>query len=167
MTYLLLVQNLSMALKIGSPAPDFTLYDSDKNKVTLSDYKDKTVLLLFFPFAFSRICTSELCSVRDNMSIYNDANAVVMGISVDSLYTLARFKLEQNFKFLLLSDFNKEVSLMYDALHEQFSYGMKSVAKRAAFIIDKEGNVQYAEVLENPGEWPDFSLISKSLGEIA
>ena len=78
-----------MALQIGQPAPDFTLYDSDKNEISLSNYRGKTVLLLFFPLAFSRVCTSELCTVRDNMSIYNDTNAVIMGISLDSLYVLA------------------------------------------------------------------------------
>ena len=156
-----------MALQIGQPAPDFTLYDSDKNEITLSNYRGKTVLLLFFPLAFSRVCTSELCTVRDNMSIYNDTNAVIMGISVDSLYVLAKFKSEENFSFLLLSDFNREVSIKYEAIHEQFSYGMKGVSKRAAFVIDKEGIIKYAEVLENPGQLPDFVLISKSLGEIA
>ena len=90
-----------------------------------------------------------------------------MGISVDSLYVLAKFKSEENFSFLLLSDFNREVSIKYEAIHEQFSYGMKGVSKRAAFVIDKEGIIKYAEVLENPGQLPDFVLISKSLGEIA
>jgi glutaredoxin-dependent peroxiredoxin len=156
-----------MAVQIGQQAPDFTLYDTGKNAVTLSDYKGKTVLLLFFPFAFSRVCTSELCTVRDSMSMYGDGKAVVMGISVDSLYTLARFKTDENFSFLLLSDFNKEVSALYGALHEQFSYGMKGVSKRAAFIIDGEGFIRYAEVLENPGQLPNFELISKSLTEIA
>ena len=149
------------------PAPDFTLYDSDKNEITLSNYRGKTVLLLFFPLAFSRVCTSELCTVRDNMSIYNDTNAVIMGISLDSLYVLAKFKSEENFSFLLLSDFNREVSIKYEAIHEQFSYGMRGVSKRAAFVIDKEGIIKYAEVLENPGQLPDFVLISKSLGKIA
>ena len=156
-----------MALQIGQPAPDFTLYDSDKNEISLSNYRGKTVLLLFFPLAFSRVCTSELCTVRDNMSIYNDTNAVIMGISVDSLYVLAKFKSEENFSFLLLSDFNKEVSMNYEAIHEQFSYGMKGVSKRASFVIDKEGIIKYAEVLENPGYLPNFNLISKNLGEIA
>jgi peroxiredoxin len=156
-----------MALQIGESAPDFTLYDSNKNEITLSDYRGKTVLLLFFPFAFSRVCTSELCSVRDSIGIYNNAKAIVMGISVDSLYTLAKFKSEENFSFLLLSDFNKEVSMKYEALHEQFSYGMKGVSKRAAFVIDKKGVIRYAEVLENPAQLPNFELISKSLREIA
>ena len=145
-----------MALQIGQPAPDFTLYDSDKNEITLSNYRGKTVLLLFFPLAFSRVCTSELYTVRDNM-----------GISVDLLYVLAKFKSEENFSFLLLSDFNKEVSMKYEAIHKQFSYGMKGVSKRAAFVIDKEVIIKYAEVLENPGQLPDFALIGKSLGEIA
>jgi peroxiredoxin len=101
------------------------------------------------------------------MGIYNNVEAMVMGISVDSLYTLAKFKSEQNFSFLLLSDFNKKVSTMYKSLHEQFSYGMKGVSKRAAFIIDKGGIIQYKEVLENSGQLPNFELINKSLREIA
>jgi glutaredoxin-dependent peroxiredoxin len=154
-----------MALQIGQPAPDFTLYNSDKNKISLSDYKGEVVLLLFVPFAFSSICTAELCSIRDNMHVYNNAKAVVMAISVDSLYTLARFKSDQHFEFLLLSDFNKEVSSAYGALYENFSYNMKGVSKRAAYIIDKKGIIKYAEVLENPGQLPNFDLITKSLGE--
>lgn len=156
-----------MFLQTGQKAPEFTLYDSDKRKISLSDYKGQTVLLLFFPFAFSSTCTAELCSIRDNMNVYNNAKAVVIGISVDSLYSLAKFKSEQHFNFLLLSDFNKEVSTAYGALHETFSYNMKGVLKRAAFIVDKEGVIQYAEVLENPGQLPNFGLITKSLGEIA
>lgn len=156
-----------MFLQTGQKAPEFTLYDSDKRKISLSDYKGQTVLLLFFPFAFSSTCTAELCSIRDNMNVYNNAKAVVIGISVDSLYSLAKFKSEQHFNFLLLSDFNKEVSTAYGALHETFSYNMKGVSKRAAFIVDKEGVIQYAEVLENPGQLPNFGLITKSLGEIA
>ncbi len=155
-----------MSLQIGQPAPDFTLYDSDKNQVSLSEHKGSTVLLLFFPFAFSRVCTAELCSVRDNMSKYTTLNAQVFGISVDSLYTLARFKAEEGLSFSLLSDFNKEVSKAYDALYETFSYGMKGVSKRAAFVIDKEGIIRYAEILENAGEQPDFNAIQQSLSEL-
>jgi len=155
-----------MSLQIGQLAPDFTLYDSDKNQVSLSEHKGSTVLLLFFPFAFSRVCTAELCSVRDNMSKYTTLNAQVFGISVDSLYTLARFKTEEGLSFSLLSDFNKEVSKAYDALYETFSYGMKGVSKRAAFVIDKEGIIRYAEILENAGEQPDFNAIQQSLSEL-
>ena len=153
-------------LQIGQSAPDFTLYDSDKNKVSLQEQIGSNVLLLFFPFAFSSTCTAELCSIRDNICRYNAVQAKVFGISVDSLYTLAKFKTSQNLNFTLLSDFNKEVSHYYGALYETFSYGMKGVSKRAAFVIDKAGFIQYLEVLENASEQPKFDLINKKLEEL-
>lgn len=152
-----------MKIETGSPAPDFMLYDSEKNKVTLSDYKGQNVLLLFFPLAFTSTCTAELCSVRDNLSFYNTVNAKVFGISVDALHSLAKFKTEQNLNFTLLSDFNKEVSTAYGSIYEMFGYNMKGVSKRSAFIIDKNGIVQYAEVLENASHQPDFEQINKIL----
>jgi peroxiredoxin len=155
-----------MPLQIGQHAPDFTLYDSDKQKLNLKEQAGNNVLLLFFPLAFTRVCTAELCSVRDNINLYNDVQAKVLGISVDSLYTLARYKEEQNLNIALLSDFNKEVSLSYGALYETYSYGMKGVSKRAAFIIDKEGILQYVEVLEDASEQPNFGQINKILSEI-
>ena len=149
-----------MNIKIGQPAPDFTLYDSTKNKITLSDMKGQNVLLLFFPLAFTSTCTAELCSIRDNISFYNNVNAKVFGISVDSLHTLAKFKSEQSLNFSLLSDFNKEASSLYGSLYEMFSYDMKGVSKRSAFVIDKDGIVRYAEVLENASEQPNFKNIT-------
>src|SRR3954465_4207197 len=107
-----------MALQIGDEAPDFTLFDSDKNEFSLSDLKGKNVLILFFPLAFTSVCTAELCSVRDNIALYGNLNTAVVGISVDSLYTLGSFKAAQGLNFPLLSDFNKEVSEMYGSLYE-------------------------------------------------
>ena len=155
-----------MALQIGQTAPDFILFDSDKKKVSLNEHRGNNVLLLFFPFAFSSVCTTELCAVRDNISRYNSVQAKVLGISVDSLYTLAKFKADQNLNFPLLSDFNKEVSHAYEAFYETFGYGMKGVSKRAAFIVDKLGLVQYVEVLENASEQPKFDLIIRRLEEL-
>ena len=157
---------LLMPLQIGQTAPDFTLYDSDKKQVSLNEHRGNNVLLLFFPFAFSSVCTAELCAVQDNISRYNAVQAKVFGISVDSLYTLAKFKAEQNLNFTLLSDFNKEVSYAYEAFYEIFSYGMKGVSKRAAFIIDKSGRIQYVEVLENSSEQPKFDLVNRKLEEL-
>lgn len=158
-----------MALQIGEMAPAFSLYNSDKNKINLGDYAgSKNVLLLFFPVAFTGICTKELCSVRDGINKYNNENTAVMGISVDSVYTLKKYKEEQSFNFPLLSDFNKEVSNLYQSIHESFSnMGMLGVSKRSAFIIDKAGILQYVEVLENPGAMPDFEKIDKKLEELA
>ncbi|MBC7628304.1 redoxin domain-containing protein [Ferruginibacter sp.] len=152
-----------MAIEIGQTAPAFTLHDSEKNKVALADYKGKNVLLMFFPQSFTGVCTAELCSLRDNIAIYNNANAQVFGISVDSVFTLAKFKEEQHLNFPLLSDFNKEVSTAYDAIYMNWILDMKGVSKRSAFVIDKEGIVRYAEVLESAGDLPNFTAIEKTL----
>lgn len=153
-------------MKIGSIAPEFSLFNSDKQKISLTDYKGQNVLLLFFPLAFTSVCTAELCSVRDSLKDYEASNAVVFGISVDSVYTLARYKQENEINFQLLSDFNKHVSTMYGSIYETFGFEMKGVSKRSAFIIDKNGIIKYAEVLENASEVPDFKAINKILAEL-
>jgi glutaredoxin-dependent peroxiredoxin len=152
-----------MKIEVGSIAPDFSLYSSDKEKVSLGDYKNKNVVLLFFPLAFTGVCTKELCNIRDNIGVYNNSKAKVLAISVDSPQTLAKFKEDQKLNFPLLSDFNKTVSEKYGCLYETFSMGMKGVSKRSAFVIDQEGRIQYAEVLENAGEEPDYEAIEKCL----
>ena len=155
-----------MKIEIGQSAPDFTLYDSEKKQVSLHDLKGQNILLLFFPLAFTSTCTKELCSVRDNISWYNNVNAKVLGISVDSLHTLAKYKEEQKLNFTLLSDFNKEVSTAYGSIYEMFGYNMKGVSKRSAFVVDKKGIIRYTEVLENASEIPDFNAIHQILVDI-
>ena len=156
-----------MAIVIGQAAPNFSLFDSEKNKVTLSELKGKNVVLLFFPLAFTGVCTKELCSVRDNIATYNDTNAQVLGISVDSLFVLDKFKQEQNLNFPLLSDFNKEAAKAFDVLYEIFpAFEMQGVSKRAAFVIDKEGVIKYAEICATPGDLPDFADIQSTLQSI-
>lgn len=152
--------------KVGQPAPAFSLYDSEKNKINLIDQKGKNVVLLFFPQAFTGVCTAELCNVRDSISHYNQTNARVYGISVDSVFTLAKFKEEQQLNFPLLSDFNKEVSASYDSLIQDFVLDMKGVSKRAAFVIDKEGIIQYAEILDKVTDLPDFNAIQETLAKL-
>lgn len=154
-----------MKLEIGQKAPSFTLLDTDKNEIKLEDYKGKNVVLLFFPLAFTSTCTAELCATRDDISTYNNANAQVFGISVDSRFTLAKFKEEQKLNFPLLSDFNKEASTAYGSIYETF-IGMNGVSKRSAFVIGKDGIVRYAEVLEDASKVPDFVAIKKTLSEI-
>lgn len=151
-----------MALKKGDSAPDFTLQSDQKEKVTLSDYKGKNVVLLFFPLAFTGTCTEELCSMRDNIAEYEDLNAEILAVSVDSMFTLDKFKQEQNYNFPLLSDFNKEAMTAYDTKYDDF-FGMNGVAKRSAFVIDKEGKIQYAEVLEDAGKIPNFDAVQETL----
>jgi peroxiredoxin len=156
-----------MTIEVGQKAPDFSLYDSDKKKLSLSDFKGQNVLLLFFPLAFTSVCTAELCDMRDNLKMYEELNVQPIGISVDSLHTLRKFKEEQRLNFPLLSDFNKEVSQLYGCIYEIFGFDMKGVSKRSAFLIDEEGVVQYAEVLENAGLQPDFQAIQVKLRELA
>ncbi len=152
-----------MAITIGQAAPEFSLHDSDKNKVSLSDYKGKNVVLLFFPQAFTGVCTKELCTIRDGLTTYNNLQAQVFGISVDSVFTLAKFKEIEGFNFPLLSDFNKTVSEAYDSIYHDWILDMKGVSKRSAFVIDKEGIVRHAEILESAGDLPSFEKIEETL----
>lgn len=155
-----------MSIELNKQAPDFTLQNTAKEPVTLSSYKgEKNVVLLFFPLAFSSVCTAELCNTRDNLKIYDSLNAEVLGISVDSMFALDAFKKAQNLNFPLLSDFNKKVSADYGALYEEF-FGMHGVSKRSAFVIDKEGMIRYAEVLDDASQQPDFEAIQETLGSL-
>ncbi len=155
-----------MALKVGDKAPGFTLPDTEKNMVSLDNYKGQPVVLLFFPFAFTSVCTTELCTIRDDIATYENLNAQVLAASVDSPFCLARFKEDQKLNFPLLSDFNKEAAQAYGALYKEFVLGLKGVAKRAAFVIDGQGTIRYAEVLDNAGDLPNFEAIKTVLAAI-
>lgn len=151
----------------NTKAPNFTLKNTEGKEVSLADFERKRkVVLLFFPLAFSTTCTEELCTTRDNMKLYNALNATVIGISVDSFFTLKAFKKAENLNFTLLSDFNKEVSRGYQVLYDDY-YGMKGVSKRAVFIIDREGIIQHREILEDSGKLPDFRAVQKTLSAIS
>lgn len=153
-----------MSINVGQIAPDFKLPNTDKEFFTLSQFHGKkNVLVLFFPFAFTGVCTTELCGVRDNISQYLGAAAEVLAISIDSPFALKRFKEEQNLPFHLLSDFNKEAITAFGNGYAEFICGLKGVAKRSAFVIDKNGVIQYAEVLESAGDLPNFDAINKVL----
>ena len=153
-----------MSKQTGDQIPDVTLFDTDKTPVSLSGQQDKNLVILFFPLAFTSTCTAELCSMRDNIAIYNTANAQVYGISVDSLFTLGKFKEEQHLNFPLLSDFNKEASKAFGVLYDTFpAFGMEGVSKRAAFVVDRAGVIRYAEVCASPGDLPDFEAIQATL----
>lgn len=155
-----------MILKVGDKAPQFTLRNSEKEEVSLSNYQNQNLLILFFPLAFTGVCTTELCEMRDNMKKYESAGVNVIAISVDSLFVLERFKADQNLNFPLLSDFNKEVSRIYGALYEDFVLDMKGVSKRSAFLVDKEGTIKYAEVLESAGDLPNFKAIQEEISKL-
>ena len=150
-----------MTLQAGQAAPQFSLLSTDIKSVSLADFKGKKVVVHFFPLAFTGVCTTQLCTMRDSFGYYDGLNAVILGISVDSPFTLGKFKAENNYQFDLLSDFNKEVSAAYGALYEEFALGLKGVSKRSAFVIDEQQNIIYAEVLEDAGQLPNFAAIAE------
>lgn len=155
-----------MPILIGQKAPSFKMIDTDRQEATLEQYAGKNLVLLFFPFAFTGTCTKELCMMRDSITEYNNLNADVLAVSVDSYYSLRKYKEEQQLNFRLSSDFNKTVSKDYDTLYEIFGLGFHGVSKRSAFVIDKNGIVRHAEVLENSGEIPDFEKVKQVLSEL-
>jgi peroxiredoxin len=147
-------------LQVGQNAPDFTLFNAEKESISLSQFKGRNVVLLFFPKAFSGVCTKEFCDVRDNLQVYNNLNAEVIGISVDSESTLAEWKEKEGYNFNLVSDIDKIVSKSYDTLYEV------GVSKRSAFVIDKDGILQYVEVLEDGYQVPSFENILSTLSAL-
>ena len=151
-----------MAVAVGSKAPDFTLTNQDREPVTLSQLQGKPVVLAFFPAAFSSVCTKELCTFKDSMAQLGKANAQVFGISVDTFFTLKAFQDQQKLTFPLLSDFNKEVIRDYGVFNENMS-GLKGIAKRATFVIDKDGIVRHAEIQEDARNEPDYDAVFKAL----
>ena len=154
-----------MSLKIGEIAPDFKLFNSELEEVSLGDYKGKKLVIHFFPLAFTGTCTTQLCTMRDDFGYYKGMNAAVVGISIDSPFVLAKYKEVEGYQFPLLSDFNKEASQAFGAFYDEFKFNLKGVSKRAAFVIDENSKVIYAEVLENAGDLPNFEAIKKVVGE--
>ncbi len=153
-----------MALIVGAAAPSFELFDTDKNKVSLESYKGKNVVIVFFPLAFTGVCTTELCTFRDSLAQFNGMNAEVLAISVDSLFTLDKFKAENNLNFPLLSDFNKQASAAYDSLYDVFpAFEMQGVSKRSAFVVNAEGMLTYVEYCPTPGDQPNYEAIKAIL----
>ena len=153
-----------MQLQVGDKAPDFKLFSSELKEVALSDFAGKKVVVHFFPLAFTGTCTTQLCTMRDSFGFYDGMNTAILGISIDSPFTLAKYKEVEAYQFPLLSDFNKEASQAYGAFYEEFVYNLKGVAKRAAFVIDEKGMIAYAEVLDNAGDLPNFEAIKKVVG---
>ena len=144
-----------MSADVGSNAPDFTLMNQDRQPVTLTALKGKPVVLAFFPAAFSGTCQKELCTFRDSMAQLNQAQAQVLGISVDTFFSLKAFQDQQHLNFPLLSDFNKEVIHDYGVFNEDM-IGLKGIAKRAVFVVDQDGVIRYREVLEDARNEPNY-----------
>lgn len=152
-----------MALKVGDKAPSFKLFNTDKKELSLEDYQGKSLVLLFFPLAFTSVCTAELCTMRDSLAEFNNLNADILGVSIDTVFTLDKFKEEQKLNFPLASDFNKEASNAYGVLYEEFVMGMRGVSKRSAFVIGADGTLKYVEILESAGDQPNYDAIKASL----
>jgi peroxiredoxin len=155
-----------MSATVGSKAPDFTLMNENREPVTLSSQKGHPVVLAFFPAAFSGVCTKELCTFRDSMAKLNSAKAQVYGISVDTFFTLAAFKKDQNLNFPLLSDFNKDVIQAYGAYNPDM-IGLKGIAKRSTFVIDKDGIIRHAEVLDDARNEPNYDKVFETLATLS
>jgi peroxiredoxin len=150
------------SVDVGTIAPDFTLVDQDRHPVTLSASRGRPVVLAFFPGAFSSTCTAELCTFNNHMSQLNAANAQVYGISVDTFFALKAFRDAQHLSFPLLSDFNKEVIRLYDVFFEDM-IGLKGLAKRAVFVIDKDGVIRHRQVVEDARNEPDYQPVFATL----
>ncbi|MBC8189929.1 MAG: redoxin domain-containing protein [Puniceicoccaceae bacterium] len=155
-----------MALATGTKAPDFTLKTKNAEglqDVTLSDnFGKKKTVLLFFPLAFASVCMQEMCDVSAGIAAYNDLNATVYGISIDSPFAQEQMAKVDTLQFPLLSDFNKEVSEAYDVLYADL-LGFKGVSKRSAFVIDETGVILYSESSEDPHDLPNFDAIKAAL----
>ena len=151
-----------MPVAVGSKAPDFTLTNQDREPVTLSQLRGTPVVLAFFPAAFSSVCAKEMCTFRDSIAQLGTAKAQVFGISVDSFFALKAFHDHEKLTFPLLSDFNKQVIRDYGVFNEDM-IGLKGIARRAVFVIDKDGFVRHQEILQDARNEPDYDLVFKAL----
>ena len=156
-----------MSLTIGQPAPEFRLPDPEKNFHTLAEYKGKNVVLFFFPAAWTGACTKEMCGLQEDFNSYASLNAVPVGISVDSIFALKRFREDYKLdNIMLLSDFNKETIKAYDVVNNNFSVGYNGVAMRSTFLIDKNGILRYKEILNAQGDQPDLDALKDALKKL-
>ena len=154
-----------MSVDVGSKAPDFTLMSHDRQPVTLSAQHGHPVVLAFFPAAFSSVCEKELCTFRDQLARLNHARAQVYGISVDTFFALKAFHDQQKLTFPLLSDFNKQVIRDYGVFNPDM-IGLHGIAKRALFVIDKDGMIRHRDVLEDARYHPDYDKAFAALAAL-
>ena len=156
-----------MPLKIGDKAPDFTLPSftpsAEVTNISLSSYKGKNLVILFFPMAFTGVCTAEMCTMSENFNQYKNLGAEIIGISVDGTFVQKAFAKDNNIAIPLLSDFNKDVVKLYDVYSPEFAHGMKGVAKRSVYVIDKNGIIKYTEVTPTAGDQVNFDAIKKAV----
>ena len=152
-----------MAVKIGDKAPSFTLFDTDRKPRSLSEFSGKKLVLVFYPGAFTGVCTKEMCSFRDAMATFNSFQAQVIGISVDSPFANKAFADQNKLTFPLLTDYDREASKAYAGLFPDFA-GVKgySVPNRSVFIVDGKGIVRFAWVSDSPGQEPNYDEVVKA-----
>ena len=155
-----------MAVEVGSTAPDFTLVNQDREPVTLRDeLKKGPVVLAFFPGAFSGTCTKEMCTLRDDLGSLKKLNATVLGISTDTFFALKAWQDQQRPGFPLLSDYNKDVITAYGVVNPDM-IGLKNIAKRAVFVLDRSGVVRHREVLDDARNEPDYAKLNEAVANI-
>lgn len=154
-------------IEIGTPAPDFALVDTNRETKSLKDFKGRATVLAFYPGAFTGVCDTEWCTLRDSMAELNDLNANVVGISVDSPFTGGGFASRHNLQFPLLSDYQRETINRYGVLLQDFA-GLPgyNVAQRSIFILDADGIVRYKWIAEKPGIEPDYDTLKKELAKL-
>ena len=155
-----------MAIAVGSKAPAFKLYNTERKEISSADFAGKILVLNFFPAAFTGVCTAQMCSSRDELSFYNDIGATVIGISVDMPFSLKAFKEKNNINFELLSDFNKITIHEYDMYHCNFICGIRGVAKRGVIVIGSDGNVVYTEETVNSRTQVNFAALKDALDRV-
>ncbi len=155
-----------MAIAVGSKAPAFKLFNTERKEISSADFAGKIVVLHFFPAAFTSVCTAQLCTNRDELSLYNDLGAVVFGISVDMPFSLKAFKEKNNLNYDLLSDFNKLTIHEYEMYHCNFILGIKGVAKRGVVVIDANGNIAHSEETVNLGTQVNFIALKEALEKL-
>ena len=156
-----------MAVQVGDKAPEFTLIDADRKPRSLSEFRGKNVVLAFFPGAFTGVCTKEMCSLRDSMARFNEMNAQVVAISVDSPFANKAFAAQNNLQFPLLSDFTRAVVKSYGIVLDGFA-GIEgySAAKRSVFVLDKSGVVRFVWITDNPGVEPNYDEVTKAVSAL-
>jgi len=158
-----------LVLRIGQKVPEFALPDSGNKVHSLADFlKDGPVILAFFPFAFSGVCDKEMCTFRDSLSYPQGFHARVVGISVDSIFSLKAFAQTYSLPFPLLSDFNRKVTKLYGVLHDPWvALGYRGVAKRSVFVVDSRGLLRYRWVTDVPTEEPPYSEVAKAAQKLS
>ena len=156
-----------MAITVGQPAPDFTLHETPQQQRSLNDYRGKNVVIAFFPGAFTGVCTTEMCALRDRIDQFSSMNAEVIGITVDPPFAQAAWKAANNVEYTFLSDYNREVVNAYDVALPGLA-GMQGyvAAKRAVTIVDAEGIVRYHWVSESPGVEPDYEEVRAAVAAL-